>query len=193
MNPKWRLWQQGARKGKRSKNLTLNSDLKPKRRNRKLTRRSCPLATLGSGQQHEPIHIGDSSTLKENSIAASKTLPTDSKGAINTTMKAIEGFKGLALRSRAGLWVSTEAQQIPTLLQTKSEQDSECPSTSEQFEQLWERVSAHKRFKEDSWYGGSQERAGKARRQGSGGLGSKGFMVKCSRIGQGRRAIDSGN
>jgi len=46
-------------------------------------------------------------------------------------MKAIEGFKGLALKSRAGLWASTEVQQILTLEQTKSEQDSEYPPTSE--------------------------------------------------------------
>jgi len=103
MNPKWRLWQQGARKGKgkRSKKLTLDSDLKPKRRNVKLTVRSCPSATLCSKQQHEPWQIGDSSTLKNN-IESSRTIPTDPKSAIKTAMKASEGFKGVALRIRVG-------------------------------------------------------------------------------------------
>jgi len=94
-------------------------------------------------------------------------------------MKASEGFKGGALRIRVGHWGITKVQQIPNLEQIKPEQGRLNPATSEQVKHHWKRVTDRKRFKEESGQGGLQERKEEARGQGSGGFGSKGFMVNC--------------
>jgi len=84
-------------------------------------------------------------------IESSRTIPPDPKLAIKTAKKASESFKGWALRRRSGHWGITKVQQIPNL----------------------------KRCKEESGQGGLQERKEEGRGQGSGGFGSKGFMVNC--------------
>jgi len=103
-NPNWRLGQQEARKGKgkRSKRLTLDSDLKPRRQKMQLTGRKSPWVPHCSEQQHEPRQIGVSAT-KTDKVETSRNLPMDSKGAIKPPMKTIENFKGVALKVRVGL------------------------------------------------------------------------------------------